>query len=77
MADQKPDMAKLQADLDAATAAHQEAMRREALAQIGETEALNRLNAAQAAFDGAVAQLRNGASRRSDWAAVRSVGESV
>lgn len=77
MADQKPDMAKLQADLDAATAAYREAERCEAMARISEAGALNRLNAAQAAFDDAVTQLRNGAGRRSDWASSRSIGKSV
>jgi hypothetical protein len=67
MTDQKPDMAKLQKDLDEATERHHEAARRERDACRAECAARDKLNAAQKAFDAGVEALRKAAPQSSDW----------
>ena len=67
MSDEKPDMAKLQKDLDMATERHREAALRERDACRAECDARNKLNAAQKAFDAGVEALRKAAPQSSDW----------
>lgn len=62
-----PDLAELQRQLKEATTAYEEASCEENRARNVATDARNRLNRAQKALDGAVAQLRKNAPRDTDW----------
>jgi hypothetical protein len=57
----------LVSDLADAAKAREEAERAESLARSVSTDALNRLNAAQRAFDAAVAEMKKKAPRDSNW----------
>lgn len=56
-----------------ATEAHQSAQSRASIARNEETDARNRLNEAQKAFDAAVAEMRKQAPRDSEWKRERGV----
>lgn len=57
----------LHTELQGALDAHASAQQRASMARSEETDALNRLNAAQKAFDAAIADLKKQAPRESDW----------
>lgn len=54
-------------DIVHAAQAHQSAQQRASIARNEETDALNRLNQAQKAFDAAIAELKKQAPRDSEW----------
>ena len=61
------DINQLAEDVETAAAAYDEAQEQASRARMRETEALNRLNKAQAAFDNAVAEAKKGSHNTSDW----------
>jgi chromosome segregation ATPase len=71
------DLGKLIEELNEAKANYDAAEVREAQARSNCTDALNRLNKAQAAVDACMGELREKAPRRSDWAEKRRRGEPV
>ena len=65
-------LADLACDVAKATTALADAERETSFARSRETSARNDLNAAQRAFDAAVAEVRKAAPRDSDWARCQS-----
>ena len=63
----KVDLQAAQRVLDTATYEYDAAAAVTEIARRDETAALNRLNAAQKAFDAALAEIRKAAPARSDW----------
>lgn len=62
-------LAEAEKDLLAAKTAYEEAERKSSYARSAETDALNRLNACQKAFDAVLAEVRKSMPRSSDWRA--------
>lgn len=70
-------LAQLISELEAATREYESAERAENLARTTETNAVNRLNRAQAAVDAHLEGLRGKAPNRSDWSSARRRKEAV
>lgn len=65
--DDKPDIGKLYANVDAACREYRELEQAASFASNRATDALNKLNQAQKAMDAALAELRKKAPRSTDW----------
>lgn len=65
------DLSNLQTNLDAATEKYQVAIAQERSARTAATDARNKLNEAQKAFDAGVAEIRKLAPLETDWAEER------
>ena len=65
---------QLHKELIEATVAYEDAEQKLSFARNYETDARNRMNNAQKAFDGHVDELKKGAPQGSDWGLHRSVG---
>lgn len=70
-------LADLQVELAAAMTFHAECEVEESAARKNMTEATNRLNGAQKAFDAAVAEVRSKAPWNTEWHSKRNPGQPV